>query len=125
MRSREANAAHAGIPARRGAIRRIFICAAKDLSRIYGLAKKLDFRVAEVRELRSSRRDRSGTAALGRACTEVQFLGQTVNSYSDPSPHKLKFSELLRAAAGMPGMRRVRFTLLIRAIFLGHRGGDR
>jgi len=42
--------------------------------------------------------------------TEVQFLGQTVNSYSDPSPHKLKFSELLRAAAGMPGMRRVRFT---------------
>src|SRR5207247_1311770 len=47
-------------------------------------------------------------AALGY--TEVQFLGQTVNSYSDPSPRKLKFSELLRAAAGMPGMRRVRFT---------------
>src|SRR5438094_7863193 len=33
-------------------------------------------------------------AALGY--TEVQFLGQTVNSYSAPSPRKLKFSELLR-----------------------------
>jgi len=42
--------------------------------------------------------------------TEVQFLGQTVNSYADPSPRGLKFSELLRAAAEMPGMRRVRFT---------------
>jgi tRNA-2-methylthio-N6-dimethylallyladenosine synthase len=42
--------------------------------------------------------------------TEIQFLGQTVNSYADPSPRKLKFSELLRAAAEMPGMRRVRFT---------------
>ncbi len=42
--------------------------------------------------------------------TEVQFLGQTVNSYADPSPRKMKFSELLQAAAEMPGMRRVRFT---------------
>lgn len=42
--------------------------------------------------------------------TEVQFLGQTVNSYADPSPRAMKFSELLRAAADMPGMRRVRFT---------------
>jgi tRNA-2-methylthio-N6-dimethylallyladenosine synthase len=42
--------------------------------------------------------------------TEVQFLGQTVNSYDDPSPRKMKFSELLQAAAEMPGMRRVRFT---------------
>ncbi len=42
--------------------------------------------------------------------TEVQFLGQTVNSYADPSPRKLKFSELLCAAAEMPGTRRVRFT---------------
>ena len=42
--------------------------------------------------------------------TEVQFLGQTVNSYADPSPRKTKFSELLQAAAQMPGMRRVRFT---------------
>ena len=42
--------------------------------------------------------------------TEVQFLGQTVNSYADPSPRKLKFSELLLTAAEMPGMQRVRFT---------------
>jgi len=42
--------------------------------------------------------------------TEVQFLGQTVNSYADPSPRKMRFSELLQAAAEMPGMRRVRFT---------------
>ena len=41
---------------------------------------------------------------------EVQFLGQTVNSYADPSPHKMKFSELLIAAAQVPGIRRVRFT---------------
>jgi len=56
---------------------------------------------AVLRELRQ-------LAALGY--TEVQFLGQTVNSYADPSPGKMRFSELLRAAAEMPGMRRVRFT---------------
>ncbi len=42
--------------------------------------------------------------------TEVQFLGQTVNSYSDPSPRKMRFSELLLEAASVPGIRRVRFT---------------
>src|SRR6266852_2923396 len=42
--------------------------------------------------------------------SEVQFLGQTVNSYSEPSPRKMKFSELLAAAAQVPGIRRVRFT---------------
>jgi tRNA-2-methylthio-N6-dimethylallyladenosine synthase len=42
--------------------------------------------------------------------TEVQFLGQTVNSYADPSPRKMRFSELLLAAAEMKGIRRVRFT---------------
>ena len=56
---------------------------------------------AVLRELRQ-------LAALGY--TEVQFLGQTVNSYADPSPGKMKFSRLLQAAAEMPGMRRVRFT---------------
>jgi tRNA-2-methylthio-N6-dimethylallyladenosine synthase len=47
-------------------------------------------------------------AALGY--TEVQLLGQTVNSYDDPSPRKMGFSELLLEAAEIPGMRRVRFT---------------
>jgi len=42
--------------------------------------------------------------------TEVQFLGQTVNSYADPSPRRMRFSELLGAAAEVAGIRRVRFT---------------
>jgi tRNA-2-methylthio-N6-dimethylallyladenosine synthase len=42
--------------------------------------------------------------------TEVQLLGQTVNSYADPSAKKLRFSELLVAVAETPGIRRVRFT---------------
>ena len=45
-----------------------------------------------------------------RGYTEVQFLGQTVNSYADPSPRKMRFSELLTEAAQVPGIRRVRFT---------------
>ena len=42
--------------------------------------------------------------------SEVQLLGQTVNSYKDPANRKMKFSELLMAVADEPGMRRVRFT---------------
>jgi tRNA-2-methylthio-N6-dimethylallyladenosine synthase len=42
--------------------------------------------------------------------TEVQLLGQTVNSYADSSPRKVQFSELLLRVAETPGMRRVRFT---------------
>jgi len=42
--------------------------------------------------------------------TEVQLLGQTVNSYRDPSPRRLSFAELLVAVAEVPGIRRVRFT---------------
>jgi tRNA-2-methylthio-N6-dimethylallyladenosine synthase len=42
--------------------------------------------------------------------SEVQLLGQTVNSYRDPSPRHLSFSELLVAVAGVRGIRRVRFT---------------
>jgi tRNA-2-methylthio-N6-dimethylallyladenosine synthase len=42
--------------------------------------------------------------------TEIQLLGQTVNSYRDPSPRKWNFVELLRAVADVPGIRRVRFT---------------
>jgi len=42
--------------------------------------------------------------------SEVQLLGQTVNSYRDPSPRRMSFSELLAAVAGVPGIRRVRFT---------------
>src|SRR6202451_2974885 len=42
--------------------------------------------------------------------SEVQLLGQTVNSYADPTARKMKFSELLLAVADEPGIRRVRFT---------------
>jgi tRNA-2-methylthio-N6-dimethylallyladenosine synthase len=42
--------------------------------------------------------------------SEVQLLGQTVNSYADPSARKLRFSELLAAVAEVRGIRRVRFT---------------
>ncbi len=41
--------------------------------------------------------------------SEVQLLGQTVNSYRDPSPPDLSFAELLAAVAEVPGIRRVRF----------------
>src|SRR5277367_6498288 len=42
--------------------------------------------------------------------SEVQLLGQTVNSYRDPSAREMKFSELLLEVADVPGIRRVRFT---------------
>lgn len=42
--------------------------------------------------------------------TEVQLLGQTVNSYRDPSPAGLNFAQLLCAVAAVPDIRRVRFT---------------
>jgi tRNA-2-methylthio-N6-dimethylallyladenosine synthase len=42
--------------------------------------------------------------------SEVQLLGQTVNSYADPSSRKMRFSELLLEVADVPGIRRVRFT---------------
>src|SRR5690349_24733010 len=41
--------------------------------------------------------------------TEIQLLGQTVNSYRDPSNRHLTFAELLLAVAEIPGIRRVRF----------------
>jgi tRNA-2-methylthio-N6-dimethylallyladenosine synthase len=41
--------------------------------------------------------------------TEIQLLGQTVNSYRDPSNRHLTFSELLLAVAEIPRIRRVRF----------------
>src|SRR5437016_14593062 len=41
--------------------------------------------------------------------TEIQLLGQNVNSYLDPSGRK-SFAELLAAVGEVPGIRRVRFT---------------
>jgi tRNA-2-methylthio-N6-dimethylallyladenosine synthase len=42
--------------------------------------------------------------------TEIQLLGQNVNSYRDPSPAGWNFSQLLEAVGLVEGIRRVRFT---------------
>src|SRR5271165_5228693 len=42
--------------------------------------------------------------------TEIQLLGQNVNSYRDPSPAGWDFARLLRAVGDLLGIRRVRFT---------------
>jgi tRNA-2-methylthio-N6-dimethylallyladenosine synthase len=52
--------------------------------------------------------DVQGLADLGYS--EIQLLGQTVNSYRDPSPSGMTFAELLLAVADVPGIRRVRYT---------------
>jgi tRNA-2-methylthio-N6-dimethylallyladenosine synthase len=45
----------------------------------------------------------------GLGYTEIQLLGQNVNSYRDPEG-KLSFAELLAEVGQVPGIRRVRFT---------------
>ncbi|MBS1856550.1 MAG: tRNA (N6-isopentenyl adenosine(37)-C2)-methylthiotransferase MiaB [Acidobacteria bacterium] len=42
--------------------------------------------------------------------TEIQLLGQNVNSYRDPSPAAWDFAQLLARVAEIPGIRRVRYT---------------
>jgi tRNA-2-methylthio-N6-dimethylallyladenosine synthase len=42
--------------------------------------------------------------------TEIQLLGQNVNSYRDPSPAAWDFATLLARVGEIPGLRRVRFT---------------
>src|SRR5450755_3164943 len=65
---------------------------------------------------RGKERSRTSDSVLAEArrmadagFTEVQLLGQNVNSYADPS-HKKSFAELLAAVGEVPGMHRVRFT---------------
>jgi tRNA-2-methylthio-N6-dimethylallyladenosine synthase len=65
---------------------------------------------------RGKERSRTSESVLAEArqmadlgYTEIQLLGQNVNSYRDPSGKK-SFAELLAAVAEVPGMRRVRFT---------------
>src|SRR5437660_8088949 len=69
-----------------------------------------------VPHTRGPERSRASDAILrevhelaGVGYTEIQLLGQTVNSYRDPSNRHLTFSELLLAVAETPGIRRVRF----------------
>src|SRR2546425_621638 len=53
-------------------------------------------------------REAGDLAAAGY--TEVQLLGQIVNSYRDPSPAGWDFATLLDRVGRIPGMRSVRFT---------------
>jgi tRNA-2-methylthio-N6-dimethylallyladenosine synthase len=70
-----------------------------------------------VPHTRGPERSRRSDAVLAEArrlseagYTEIQLLGQTVNSYRDPSPRALNFAALLREVAAVSGIRRVRFT---------------
>ncbi len=65
---------------------------------------------------RGKERSRTSDSVLAEArqmadlgYTEVQLLGQNVNSYKDPAGKK-SFAELLAAVAETPGIKRVRFT---------------
>jgi tRNA-2-methylthio-N6-dimethylallyladenosine synthase len=65
---------------------------------------------------RGKERSRTSTSVLVEACrmadagyTEIQLLGQNVNSYRDPE-QKRSFADLLAAVGEIPGIRRVRFT---------------
>ena len=65
---------------------------------------------------RGKERSRTSDSVLAEArrmadagFTDVQLLGQNVNSYADPS-HKKSFAGLLAAVGEIPGIRRVRFT---------------
>ena len=65
---------------------------------------------------RGKERSRTSTSVLAEArkmaesgYTEIQLLGQNVNSYRDPEG-KRTFAELLAAVGEIPGIRRVRFT---------------
>ncbi|HLH03132.1 MAG TPA: tRNA (N6-isopentenyl adenosine(37)-C2)-methylthiotransferase MiaB [Bryobacteraceae bacterium] len=53
-------------------------------------------------------REAESLAELGYS--EIQLLGQNVNSYRDPSDAGFDFAKLLSAVGNVPGMRRVRFT---------------
>ncbi len=65
---------------------------------------------------RGKERSRTSSSVLDEArriaelgYTEIQLLGQNVNSYRDPEG-KCSFAELLAAVGEVPGIRRVRFT---------------
>lgn len=66
---------------------------------------------------RGPERSRTSASVLREAAklaqagyTEIQLLGQNVNSYRDPSPAGWDFARLLKAVGEIDGIRRVRFT---------------
>jgi tRNA-2-methylthio-N6-dimethylallyladenosine synthase len=66
---------------------------------------------------RGPERSRTSASVMGEAgrlaeqgYSEIQLLGQNVNSYRDPSPAGWDFATLLARVAEVPGIRRVRYT---------------
>ena len=66
---------------------------------------------------RGPERSRTGESVMAEArglavagYTEIQLLGQNVNSYRDPSPGGWDFATLLARVGEIPGIRRVRYT---------------
>ncbi|MCW5982085.1 MAG: tRNA (N6-isopentenyl adenosine(37)-C2)-methylthiotransferase MiaB [Bryobacteraceae bacterium] len=66
---------------------------------------------------RGPERSRTSASVMAEAArlaesgyTEIQLLGQNVNSYRDPSPAGWDFATLLARVGEVPGIRRVRFT---------------
>jgi tRNA-2-methylthio-N6-dimethylallyladenosine synthase len=66
---------------------------------------------------RGKEKDRASTSVIreiedlaAQGYVEVVLLGQTVNSYRDPSPHGMTFAGLLRRLAEIPELKRIRFT---------------
>ncbi len=66
---------------------------------------------------RGKERNRPASAILQEArkaadqgFVEVLLLGQTVNSYRDPTQRRIRFAELLAQVGSVSGIRRVRFT---------------
>jgi tRNA-2-methylthio-N6-dimethylallyladenosine synthase len=66
---------------------------------------------------RGPERSRTGESVMAEAgrladqgYTDIQLLGQNVNSYRDPSPLGWDFAALLARVSEIPGIRRVRYT---------------
>ena len=66
---------------------------------------------------RGPERSRTGESVMAEArrlaaegYSEIQLLGQNVNSYRDPTPAGWNFATLLGRVAEIPGIRRVRYT---------------
>jgi tRNA-2-methylthio-N6-dimethylallyladenosine synthase len=47
---------------------------------------------------------------VSNGCVEILLLGQTVNSYVDPTNPKISFAELLGSLSQIPNLKRIRFT---------------
>jgi tRNA-2-methylthio-N6-dimethylallyladenosine synthase len=80
-----------------------------------GCSRRCSFCV--VPETRGPERHREITGVLDeirelvdKGCLEILLLGQTVNSWVDPADSSIRFPELLRRAAAITGLRRIRFT---------------